>query len=100
MIREMAEAGVIEPSNSPWAAPALLVKKKDDTSRFCVDYCHLNDVTRKDFYPLPRMDDALDKVAGSQWFSSLDLRSGYWQVELAPDARPKTAFTIGSGSSG
>ena len=97
MIREMAEAGMIEPSNSPWAAPDLLVKKKDDTWRFCVDYRHLNDVTRKDSYPLPRIDDALDKVAGSQWFSSLDLRSGYWQVELAPDARPKTAFTIGQG---
>ena len=80
MIREMAEAGVIEPSNSPWAAPALLVKKKDDTWRFCVDYRHLNDVTRKDSYLLPRIDDALDKVAESQWFSSLDLRSGYWPV--------------------
>ena len=73
MIREMAEAGVIQPSNSPWAAPALLVKKKDDTRRFCVDYRHLNDVTRKDSYSLPHIDDALDKVAGSQWFSSLDL---------------------------
>ena len=58
MIREMAEAGVIEPSNSPWAAPALLVKKKDDTWMFCVDYRHLNDVTRKDSYPLPLIDDA------------------------------------------
>ena len=94
MIREMSEAGVIEQSNSPWVAPALLVKKKDDTWRFCVDYRHLNDVTRKDSYPLPRIDDALDKVGESQWFSSLDFRSGYWQVELAPDARPKTAFTI------
>ena len=97
MIWEMAEAGVIERSNSPWAAPALLVKKKDDTWRFCVDYRHLNDVTRKDSYSLPHIDDALDKVAGSQWFSSLDLQRGYWQVELAPDARPKTAFTIGQG---
>ena len=72
-------------------------KKKDDTWRFCVDYRHLNDVTRKDAYPLPRIDDTLDKVAGSQWFSLLDLRSGYWQVELAPDARPKMAFAIGQG---
>ena len=95
MIRDIAEAGVIEPSNSPWAAPALLVKNKDDTWRFYVDYRHLNNVTRKESYPLPRIDDALD--TGSQWFSSLDLRSGYWQVDLAPEARPKTAFTIGQG---
>ena len=81
MIREIAEAGVIESSNSPWAAPALLVKKKEDTWRFCVDYRHLNDVPREDSYILPRIDDTVDKVAGSQWFRSLDLRSGYWQVE-------------------
>ena len=63
MINEMAAAGVIEPSSSPWAAPAVLVTKKDGT--------------RKDSYPLPRIDDTLDHVAGSQWISSLDLRSGY-----------------------
>ena len=96
-IREMAAGGVIEPSSSPWAAPAVLVKKKDGSWRFCVDYRRLNEVTRKDSYPLPRIDDALDYIGGSSWFSSLDLRSGYWQVELAPEARPKTAFTIGQG---
>lgn len=96
-IREMAAAGVIEPSDSPWAAPAVLVKKKDDSWRFCVDYRRLNAVTTKDSYPLPRIDDALDYITGSGWFSSLDMRSGYWQVEVAPEARPKTAFTIGQG---
>lgn len=96
-VREMAAAGVIEPSDSPWAAPAVLVRKKNDSWRFCVDYRRLNAVTKKDSYPLPRIDDALDHITGSSWFSSLDLRSGYWQVELAPDARPKTAFTIGQG---
>ncbi|XP_041929087.1 uncharacterized protein LOC121693610 [Alosa sapidissima] len=93
----MAAAGVIEPSSSPWAAPAILVRKKDGSWRFCVEYRRLNQVTRKDSYPLPRIDDALDSIAGSCWFSSLDLRSGYWQIELAPEARPKTAFTIGQG---
>ena len=96
-IREMHAAGVIEPSDSPWAAPVVLVRKKDDTWRFCVDYRRLNAITKKDSYPLPRIDDALDHIAGSSWFSSLDLRSGYWQVELAPEARPKTAFTLGQG---
>ncbi|KAG1946508.1 interleukin-1 receptor accessory protein-like 1-A [Pimephales promelas] len=97
MIREMAANGIIEPSDSPWAAPMVMVRKKTGAWRPCVDFRRLNAVTRKDSYPLLRIDDALDYVAGSCWFSSLDLRSGYWQVELAAEARPKTAFTIGQG---
>ncbi|CAI5640726.1 unnamed protein product [Oreochromis niloticus] len=97
LIKEMAANGVIEPSDNPWAAPVVMVRKKTGGWRPCVDYRRLNAVTRKDSYPLPRIDDALDYIAGSSWFSSLDLRSGYWQVELAAEARPKTAFTIGQG---
>ncbi|KAJ8337414.1 hypothetical protein SKAU_G00386340 [Synaphobranchus kaupii] len=96
-VKEMAAAGVIEPSDSPWAAPAVLVQKKSGEWRFCVDYRRLNSATTKDSYPLPRIDEALDHISGSSWFSSLDLRSGYWQVRLAPEAKPKTAFTIGQG---
>lgn len=97
-IEEMLEAGIIEPSDSPWASGVVMVnKKKSPKMRFCVDYRPLNSVTKKDSYPLPRIDESLDLVAGSSWFSSLDLRSGYWQVPLSPEARPKTAFCTGRG---
>ncbi|KAJ8332318.1 hypothetical protein SKAU_G00426730 [Synaphobranchus kaupii] len=78
-VKEMAAAGVIEPSDSPWAAPAVLVQKKSGEWRFCVDYRRLNSATTKDSYPLPRIDEALDHISGSSWFSLLDLRSDYWQ---------------------
>lgn len=97
-IDEMLKAGIIEPSDSPWASGVVMVnKKKSPKMRFCVDYRPLNSVTKKDSYPLPRIDESLDLVSGSSWFSSLDLRSGYWQVPLSPDARPKTAFCTGRG---
>jgi len=88
---------VIQPSQSPWASPIVLVQKKDGSTRFCVDYRRLNKVTRKDSYPLPRVDDLLDSLAGAQWFTTLDLASGYWQVEVDPEHREKTAFTTGQG---
>ena len=96
-VTEMLEQGLIEPSTSPWASPIVLAKKKNGSWRFCVDYRKLNDVTRKDSYPLPRIDDTLDRLAGMQWFSTLDLKSGYWQVEMEPQDKEKTAFTTGSG---
>ena len=96
-IEEMLSGGQIEPSDSPWSAPVVLVTKKDGGTRFCVDYRRLNLATVKDAYPLPRIDDTLDMLAGRRWFSTLDLASGYWQVSLSPEARCKTAFATHSG---
>ncbi len=81
-VQRMLDPGVIEPCQSSWASPVVLVTKKDGTTRFCVDYRKLNDVTRKDAYPLPRIDDTLDALRGSRYFSTLDLYSGHWQVEM------------------
>ncbi|GBM00489.1 Transposon Ty3-G Gag-Pol polyprotein, partial [Araneus ventricosus] len=97
LVKEMVDNGIIEESSGPWASPIVLVKKKDGSTRFCVDYRKLNEITIKDSYPLPRIDDTLDALNGSQWFSTLDLKSGYWQVEIQPEDKEKTAFTTGQG---
>lgn len=96
-VDEMLKAGVVEPSRSPWASPIVLVKKKDGTARFCVDYRALNAVTKKDVYPLPRLDDVLDRLGGSRYFSSLDLYRGFWQLPVAGEDREKTAFITPDG---
>ncbi|GBM88649.1 Retrovirus-related Pol polyprotein from transposon 297 [Araneus ventricosus] len=93
----MVDNGIIEESSGPWASPIVLVKKKDGSTRFCVDYRKLNEITIKDSYPLSRIDDTLDALNGSQWFSTLDLKSGYWQVEIQPEDKEKTALTTGQG---
>ena len=99
LIKEMLQKGVMEPSSSPWVSPIVLVKKKDGSTRFCVDYRKLKDATVKDSYPLPRIDDCLDALAGCKWFSTLDLCSGYWlwQVAMDEEDKPKTAFMTGNG---
>ncbi|GBM51656.1 Retrovirus-related Pol polyprotein from transposon 297 [Araneus ventricosus] len=97
LVKEMVDNGIIEESSGPWASPIVLVKKKDGSTRFCVDYRKLNEITKKDSYPLPRIDDTLDALNGSQWFTTLDLKSGYWEVEVQPEDREKTAFTTGQG---
>ena len=96
-VEDMQKQGIIEPSVSPWASPVVLVKKKDGSTRFCVDYRKLNDLTKKDSYPLPRIDSTLNELAGSTWFSTLDLKSGYWQVEVEEKDREKTPFSVGNG---
>lgn len=96
-LKQMLTNDIIQPSNSPWAAPVVLVRKRCGGLRFCVDYRKLNDVTRKDAYPLPRIDDALDSLNKACWFSTLDLASGYWQVELDPKDKHKTAFITRQG---
>lgn len=80
----MLKRGIIRPCTSPWASPIILVKKKDGTDRLVVDFRRLNSVTRKDSYPLPRIDDALDAVNGTKYFIYMDLMNGFWQVEMAP----------------
>lgn len=97
MVDEMAAQGLVERSDSPWLSPVVLVNKKDGTRRFCVDYRALNDHTVKDSYPLPRIDDTLDALAGVRWLSTLDLKSGYHQVEMAEEDKYKTAFSFGQG---
>lgn len=97
LLKDMLKKGVIEPPSSPWTSPIVLIKKKDGSTRFCVDHRKLNEVTVKDIYPLSRIDDCLDALAGCRWFSTLDLCSGYWQVAMSEEDKPKTAFSTGNG---
>lgn len=96
-LEEMLQAGVIERSNSPWSFPIVLVKKKDGTKRFCVDFRALNKITKKYARALPVIDDILASLGSAKYFSKLDLKSGYWQVKLNEKDKEKTAFTCHRG---
>ena len=96
-VQKMLEAGVIESSSSPWASPAVLVTKKDGSIRYCIDYRQLNDITFKDSYPSPHPQDCLEALQESKWFSTLNVQSGYWQIEMDLKDREKTAFASMSG---
>jgi len=97
ILDEMLQTGVIEPSNSPWSSPVCMVKKKDDTYRFCIDYRRLNDVTKKDAFPVPDVKDALDSLRGAKYFATIDLLSGYWQLGMTDRAKERSAFCTRRG---
>ena len=96
-VQQMLSSNVIRPSNSPWASPVVMVRKKDGSLRFCVDFRQLNAATVKDAHPLPRIDDLFFALHGAKWFSTLDLKSGYWQVPITEQDKAKTAFRTSSG---
>ncbi len=93
----MLEMGVIEESHSDWASPIVLVPKTDGSVRFCVDYRKVNAVSKFDAYPMPRVDELLDRLGTTRFYSTLDLTKGYWQIPLSPLSKEKSAFTTPFG---
>ena len=96
-VKNLLDHGIIRPSKSPWAAPVILVKKKDGSHRLCMDYRHLNSVTKPDPFPLPRIDKLLDGLGATKYISILDLEREYHQVPVHKDSIPKTAFVTHHG---
>ena len=96
-VEDMLQKGIVQESVSPWSSPVVLVKKKDGSFRFCVDFRRVNRVTRKDSFPMPLVSETLDALSGTKYFSTLDLKSGYWQISMHPNSREKTAFATHNG---
>ncbi len=96
-LKAMLDLGVIEESHSDWASPIVLVPKTDSSVRFCVDYRKVNAVSKFDAYPMPRVDELLDRLGAARFYSTLDLTKGYWQIPLSPLSKEKTAFTTPFG---
>lgn len=92
-INKLLKQGVIEESTSPWSSPIVLVRKKDGSVRFCIDFRKLNNITAKDAFPIPRIDDIFDQLSQAEYYTTIDFKSGYFQVGLDPKDRPKTAFS-------
>ena len=95
-LKEMLESGAIRSSQSAWCNAMVLVQKKDSGLHFCIDFCHLNAHTKKDSYPLPRIQEALESLEGASHFSCLDLKSGFWQIKMEEVSRQCTTFTVGN----
>ena len=95
-LQEMLDGGAIRLSQSPWCNQVVLVRKKDGGLQFCIDFRRLNSRTKKDAYPLSRMQETMESVVGARFFSTMDLKSGFWQVKMVKDSQQYTAFTVGS----
>ena len=93
----MLQRGIVQESVSPWSSPVVLVKKKNGEMRFCIDFRMVNKITKKDSFPMPLVADTLDALSGTQFFTTYDLKSGYWPIQLHPSAREKTAFVTHNG---
>lgn len=96
-LQKLLSSGLLVPSKIPWSSPLLILKKKDGTNHVVIDYCKLKSVTKKDFYLLPHIDNTLDKLGGAQYFSAMNLISGYWQIDLPVADQEKCAIITEQG---
>ena len=96
-LETMQQSGVVQPLKSPWSSPVVMVRKRDGTHKFCVDYRKLNAITKPNTFPLPRIDDLLDQLGQAKYFSLVDLAAGYWQIRMGEQSKEKTAFATPQG---